>query len=603
MFVCVCVADDNEIVITANRMEMPVGEVGNSITVIGTNDLERTGGVLADAMRGVPGVDVLRSGGPGTLTSMFIRGAKSEQTMFIIDGVKMNDPISSECSYNMDHLMLNNVERVEILRGPQSTLYGSEAIGGVVNVITKRGGKENDVSILAEAGSFNSLRAVLNASGSYSNIYYAVGIARFETDGFSAAGEKYGNTEDDGYENTGASLRVGLVANEALDFEVSAHMIDSEADIDLFGGEGGDDPNYTSEYTQMFVRGQGHLVLFNDFWEQRAGVSFSEHDRDYINLSDAAHPDDVYHNKFDSDILQADWQSDLRFSESAALTFGLESEEQSGKTETLERHDTDTLSAYLQQYFKPVKDWTLTAGLRLDDHSKVGSETTYRMASSYLVEKTDTRFRCSYGTGFKTPSLFQLYSIYGDENLDSEESQSWDAGIEQGVWSDKISVGATWFESEFDEMIDYDFISSRFANVSEADIKGVEAELSFKPADGFETRGTYTYTHTEDGDTGDELLRRPKDKYSLVLSYAGNDKMALNVSLIYMGKRNDVDPASFATTRVQSHCLVNAGASYSVNNRLRCFVRVENLFDEDYEEVIGYGTAGVSGYGGIEITL
>ena len=608
-----------EIVITATRIETASREVGSSITVITNQQIEeRQNTTVLEVLRTVPAVDVVRSGGPGGQTSVFIRGAKSEHTLVLIDGIEMNDPITPGRSYDFANLTTDNIERIEIIRGPQSTLYGSDAIGGVINIITKRGKGKPRGFMSAEGGSFNTFTEKAGVSGGNQWANYSLGISRWDTDGISAANEKDGNHEKDGYENTSISTRLGVTPAENLDTDFILRYINAKADIDNSGGVGGDDPNNKADSEQLFLRTQARLSLFNDLWEQKLGFSLTDLDRDYRNDTDADHPSDLDRSSYDGKILKFDWQHNLYLHETNTLTLGVENEEEKGKSKyysesawgpyssNFKEKTARTTGYYLQDQVKLWDSWFTTLGVRLDDHSKFGSETTYRITSAYLVRQTGTKLKGTYGTGFKAPSLYQLYSHpYGDQNLDPEESTGWDIGVEQSLFDKKLILGVTYFSNEFDELIEFESGTSKYINVAEAEAKGVEVFASVRPIGDLTFRASYTYTDTEDKETGKDLLRRAQNKFGLDVNYQFMDKGNVNLSLVYVGKRDDNDYSTWPATRVEldDYVLANLAASYDITRNIQVFGRVENFLDEDYEEVKGFGTPELSAFAGCKLSF
>ena len=604
-----------EIVVTATRIETPSREVGSSVTVITNQQIEeRQNTTVLEVLRTVPALDVVRSGGPGGQTSVFIRGAKSEHTLVLIDGIEMNDPITPGRSYDFANLTTDNIERIEIIRGPQSTLYGSDAIGGVINIITKRGKGRPSGFVSAEGGSFNTFREKAGVSGGNKWANYSLGISRWDTDGISAADEKDGNHEKDGYENTSISTKLGITPAENFDADFVLRYINARAHIDNSWGVL-DDPNNTADMEQLFFRTQARLSLFNDLWEQRLGCSLTDLDRDYRNDTDAKHPNDLDRSSYDGKILKFDWQHNLYLHETNTLTLGVETEKEKGQsdyysesalgtdTSTFEKENARTTGYYLQDQVKLWDSWFTTLGVRLDDHSRFGSETTYRIASAYLIRQTGTKLKGTYGTGFKAPSLYQLYSQYGDQNLDPEESTGWDIGVEQSLFDKKLILGATYFSNEFDELIEFESGTSRYINVAEAEARGVEVFASVRPIDDLTFLASYTYTDTEDKATGKDLLRRAKNKFGFDVNYRFIGKGNVNLGLVYVGKRDDNDYSTYTRVELDDYVLVNLAASYDITRNIQIFGRAENLLDEDYEEVKGYGTPEVSAYAGVKLSF
>jgi vitamin B12 transporter len=608
-----------EVVVTASRVETPAREVASSITVISAQEIrEKQKTDVLEVLRSVPGLDVVRTGGPGKETAVFLRGAKSEQTLVLIDGVEMNDPTSPGRAYDFANLTTDNIERIEILRGPQSTLYGSDAMGGVINIITKKGKEKMAAFASGEYGSFKTFIGKAGVSGGNRWVNYSLGLSYSDTEGISAANEKDGNTEKDGYQNKSVSARVGFTPTESFDLDFIFRYTDAKADIDNFGGTGGDDPNNTTTTKQLFFRTQAGLSLFNDFWQQKLGFSLSNHKRRGNNDPDPAHTGELSRDSYDGRLLKLDWQHDLHLHKTNTLTLGVETEEERAEssyysesffgpfTSTFEEKTARTTGYYLQDQIKLWDSWFTTLGLRLDDHSKFGNETTYRITSAYLIRQTGTKIKGTYGTGFKAPSLYQLYApTYGDENLKPEKSAGWDAGLEQTLWGERLVLGATYFSNRFKDLIDFDSGTSKYINIGEAETKGVELFASVQPADDLTLRASYTYTDTEDKSTGKPLLRRPKNKAGVDVGYRFLKRGNINLGLVYVGERDDLDFSTFPATRVElgDYLLVNLAASFDITKNFQVYGRIENLLDENYEEVKGYGTPGVSVFGGLKLSF
>jgi len=608
-----------EFVVTATRIETPTSEVGSSVTVITASQIEKQKkSKVAEVMRSVPGLDVVQQG-PGGTTSVFMRGAKSEHTLILIDGIEVNDPSTPGRSYDFSSLTTDNIERIEVIRGPQSTLYGSDAIGGVINIITKKGKGALGGYIAAEAGSYNTFQENAGISGGTGMFNYSLGLSCQEVGGFSSAAQDDGNDEDDGYNNTSISARLGITPSDIFDIDCVLRWIDAGADWDNHGGAGGDDANFTAETEQLFFRSQARLSLLDDVWEQKWGISVSDNERNSENDMDVDHPVDLSRDSYEGKIVKLDWQNNFYLHETNTVTIGVETEKEQAESDyysesmfgpyssIFEKETARTTGCYLQDQIKLKDSFFTTLGARLDDHSDFGSEVTYRIATAYVIKQAGTKFKGSYGTGFKAPSLYQLYSAYGDENLDPEESTGWDIGVEQALLDGRLEVGATYFSNDFEDLIDYDFATSTYNNIAQAEASGFELFATAQPTEDLTLRASYTYTDTEDKTTGEDLLRRADNKFGLNANCRFVGKANLNVGITYVGERHDIetDYSTYASTRVKldAYTLVNVAASYDITRNIQIFTRVENLFDEEYEEVSGYATAGFSAFSGLKATF
>jgi len=612
-----------KVVVTATRVETPVEEIASSITVISSKEIERKQKTtVLEVLKGLPGLDVVQNGGVGGATSIFLRGANSEHTLVMIDGVEVNDPISPGRSYDFAHLTVDNIERIEVIRGPQSTLYGSDAIGGVVNIITKKGEGKPKFFLSAEGGSFTTFREATGISGGNKWVNYSFALSRFDTEGISTASKKDGNYERDGYENTSLSAKLGFKPMDNLGIDFILRYMDAKTELDNFAGVGGDDPNYVQKSNQFLFKTQVGLSLFNDLWIQKLGLALNDHNRDIKNKKDSQHPFDYEKGRYDGQLLKFDWQHHLQLHKTNALTFGLEYEREEGKSKyyweslwgpgqsIFPKKTANIKGYYIQDEIKLWDRLFATLGIRIDDHSRFGSETTYRVAPAYLIKETDTKIKGTFGTGFKAPTLYQLFAPatlwgpIGNKDLKPEKSKGWDFGVEQNFFKNRVTLGATYFRNDFKDLIQFDW-GQGYINIAKAKTEGVELFASAKPIDDLTLRINYTYTDTEDKTTGEALIRRPKNKIGFDINYHFLNNGNVNLGVIYVGKRDDLDFSISPSRRVKldQYTLVNLAVSYDITKNFQLFGRVENLLDKEYEEVKGFGTPGLSFFGGMKLSF
>ena len=612
----------HEIVVTATRIETPAKEIASSVTVITREDLERTKTItVLEALREVLGVATIQNGPAGGAASVLLRGANSEHTLVLMDGIELNDPISPSRSFDLAHLMLENVERIEILRGPQGTLYGSDALGGVVNIITRKGQGRPRLYLSGLGGSLGTLHSNAGISGNTQIIGYSFGVSYFRSEGLSAASTNYeGNEEKDSYRNSTFSGRLNFHPLKNLDIDFILRILKTRTDIDNFGGAYGDDPNSTQEYDALFLKTQVRSLHLENRWEQKLGLSLVDYDRRHKNLVDSAHPADSENGIFKSKLFKIDWQNNFFLHETNTLTFGIDFQQEQGESEyhseglwgpfssifPLER--AHTTGFYIQDQIRIASRFFATAGVRLDKHSQFGTSLTYRLAPAYLIERTGTKFKATYGTGFKSPSLYQLYAPgtllgpIGNRDLRPEKSVGWDLGFEQEILKDKIFVGATYFQNNYKDLINFDF-SQGYLNIGRAESKGAELIIITSPLSDLTIKATYTFTEAKDKDTDTHLLRRPKHKFTANMNYNFLEKGNFNLSFIHVGEREDMDFSTWPAARVNLSCysLLNAAISFDINSSFQVFSRLDNIFDQDYEMVKGYGTPGFCAYAGFKI--
>lgn len=590
------------IVVTATRLTMPESDVASAITVVDHAKIaEYENRNVAEVLRGVPGLTVLQSGGPGGTVSPFIRGSLPDQVMVLFDGVKLNDPINVGRGVDLSQIMLTGVDHIEVLRGPQSPLYGSDAIGGVINLISALPEGPAKVTLQGEAGSFDTFAESAGVAGSEQDLHYAAGVSQFDTAGISRADRANGNSELDGDHTCTLFGRLSWTPRDEFDLDANARWIDSKYQYDDYDFASGLPVDATSwaEQQNLLSRIQGRLALLEG-WDQRLGFSVADNRRDDYSPLGAS--------SFASLWRKMDWQHDIAAGKYNTLTAGLEYQDERGNSryesagliDEFGEQSQRTTSFFAQDCIKAGAA-AAAAGLRLDDTSAFGSEVTYRAAPQYTLSSTATRFKGSYGTGFKTPSLFQLYSSYGNPNLGPERSTGWDAGIEQGIAGKFATIGVTWFRNDFRDLIDYDYLANRYNNVGHAKASGFETFAEIHPLEAWTLRPTYTYTETLDETTDLPLLRRPKNQAGLDSTYAFTKQMRGTLNLNYVGARRDL--AGTGDITMPSYTTVNLRGEYDLTKWATIFARIENLFDAQYEEVFGYGSPGIGAYGGVRMVF
>ena len=601
------------VVVTATRTETPENQIGSAVSVITAAEIAAKHITsVADALRTVPGLDVVRAGGQGQLTSVFMRGANANHTLVMMDGVEMNDPSHPTGAFDFAFLQTENIERIEILRGAASAVYGSDAIGGVINIISKKGNGPAKFSASAEGGSFGTWKTGGAVSGGTDRVNYSLDASRYETNGFSAADQYLGNINPNAYRNTTVSGRSNVKVNEVLDLGVTLRYNGGKAFFDDCGGRGCDDQNAWNNFQELFTRSFGHLQLFGGKWEQTLGLAYSRTDRNAINQNQYA-PVNPYSwtGQNLGEKIKLDYQSIVHLNKANTATMGVEEEADSLHSSAsydgfssgvIPIKTMNTLGYYLQDQLQLFERSYTTFGVRYDDNNRFPGHVTWRANESFLVKETGSRLKASFGTGFKAPALQQLYdTIYGTGNstLKPETSVNWDAGVEQDLWREKVTAGATYFNNVFNNLIQGNVAQYYLnQNIGHAKASGVETFFEVRPITDLSLRGSYTHQQTKDLDTGSQLIRRPNDKGSFDVDYRFLEKAHLHVNLLMVGHKADIDPNGVA-----GYTLLNLSGSYDLHPKLQLFGRIDNLLDKRYEEVYGYGTSGLAGYGGVKTTF
>ncbi|MEM1146418.1 MAG: TonB-dependent receptor [Pseudomonadota bacterium] len=572
----------NTVVIEGSRLNQTATEIGSSVSIITADDIEELGVDFAiDAIAAAPGVTVNQNGTFGGQASVRIRGAASEQTLVLIDGIPVNDPSSPGGGFNFARVDTENIERIEILKGAQSTLWGTDAIGGVVSITTKSPEGGLGGSAFAEYGSFNLLRGGASIENGNDQGDFRLAITSTSTDGISRADENDGNTEEDGYEALTLSAKGGL--NFGKDARLSADIYWADADTDIDGfAPGFTDTDETSETEEFSGNVSLTGSLFDGRLENLLLVGYSEIDRENFDAG-------VSSFSADGERMIYRYQGTLKINDRNTLAFGAD------RDETDTRGDQTTIDGVFALYeFQPIETVTLTGGLRVDDHSTFGSETTGRVAAAYNPNEQVT-LRASWGQGFKAPTIFQLTGggfAAPNPDLQPETSESFDAGIDWRSKDGRADASITVFRSDIENLIQFAF--SGYFNEAQVDTQGVELTGRYDLLDWLSVSASYAYIDAEDTD-GDPLRRIPE--------HSGDIRVSIDPDGPFSGailvRHNDDEPDGSFT--VDGWTRVDLSGTYEVNEQVEVFGRIENLFDEEYQQIRRYGTPDLSGSIGIRL--
>jgi vitamin B12 transporter len=603
----------SDVGVTPTRTETPLREFGGSVSVIDQAKIVNSGQpFLRNVLQTTPGLDVIQNGGPGRVATVFLRGQSSRATKVLVDGIPINDPSSPQRTFDFGALNTLEIERVEVLRGPQSTLYGSDAVGGVINVITKRGQGPMQGWVSSMGGSYGTFENVAHVSGGNDQGYYSFGASEFETRGFSVANRRYGrpfNTENDPYRQNTLSTRFGWTPHEDFDVDVVLRYLRGTAALDSFNQAPFDlitDDRLTSSRNEQFYgRVAARLALLDGDLENRVAYNRFNINRDFSDPNSFFPPTlSVFHGGTD----KFEYQGNLKLTKDNRFTFGLDhqlEEFDNPPSDPLRKTQSNT-AFYLQDQFGLWDRWFTTAGIRWDEYERAGPATTWRVASVFRVDETGSALHGSYGTGFIAPSLFELFAnappfILGNRNLRPEHARGFEYGFEQSFLDKNLIFDVTYFRIDSEDLIQYVFPT--YQNVSQARASGVELITTVKLTRNTSLVANYTNTNTLDVDRDRDLQLRPQHKGSLTLNHLFLDGRAnWNLQLLAVGERFDYS-APVALQRMAPYAVVNTALWYDLRRNVRLFARVDNLFDTDYEELVGYGTARFSAYAGVKITF
>jgi vitamin B12 transporter len=590
----------NDIVISASRVAIAKVASGNSVSVLDANFLKqhqiRT---VSDALRFVPSLAVHRSGGLGTMVEVRIRGAEANQTLVLIDGIEVND-VASGSTFDFTRLLNLNIERIEVLRGAQSALWGSDAMGGVVNIITKIGNGPTQINVNLEAGSFGTHQETLRISGGSEQYSYTLASTLINTDGISAASA---GREDDGYENITVNFKGNLQATENITLGIVTRRTKDKVERDAEGR----DNSATTDAEQNFNRIHVSWDTQGN-WHHKASVSDAETQRVAIDPTYSS-KNIGYKRKY---VYQASYFiTDV--SNDQHLTLALEKEK--------ERHDTSSNTTNASSRRINTNSAIAEYGINFDDKYYVNLATRYDNNSMFKDTMTHhinasgwfneaVRLHTSMGNGIKNPTMTELFgyslSYTGNTNLQPEENFTWDLGAEYSFAHLDGYIDTTVFHSRIDNLI-YSAGSSATNLTATAQVQGIELSLAVNPNDILQLTGSYTYTDTNDS-TGQELLRRPRHMGSLNAVYRYSDHTSITSGINYHGTRDDKDyslpTGGYSGTRVTlpSYMLMNMAANYQYSNQIELFGRIENVLNTQYEEIVNYGTKGRSGMVGIRFS-
>ncbi len=609
------------VVVIATRTPALLTEIGSAVTVIEAQDLRRVQATaLVDVLRDIPGVTFNRNGGVGAVSSVRIRGAEADQTVLLIDGVKLNDPAAPGGGFNFANLLDVDVQRIEVLKGPQSTLYGGQAIGGVIAITTRSAAPGLSVGLRAEGGGLGTANARVRAGYGGARFQVAGAAGWYETEGISAFSRRRGGREADGYRSLGAHMRARVDIADQLSIDTSAWYADSTVQIDGFPAPLfilADTPERS--HTREFIASGGvNLDLLDGRWRNRLAVSRTQIDRDSINPAAAValtftglgetrrvEAQSTFDMRPDLELISgADW-------ESARLRTASPSSFNPNPAPLIAQ--ADLFSVYAQAQARPAPGLALTFGVREARDDRFGDATTTRATLAWAINGGDVILRASAGQGFKPPTPFQLFSAFGNSRLAPEKAFAWDAGVERSWLNGRATGGVTYFRRDSRNQIDFRSCAASadpicagrpfgtYDNIARSFAEGVEASLEVRPSPAWRISAGYAALDARNRSVASanfnrRLARRPETTASIAMAYrfAGGHDMSLGVTRI----GDSFDNAS-NTVRLKGYTLAALRGAFAVGRGLSVTARVENALDATYETTAGYGSVPRAVYVGL----
>ena len=600
------------VVVSATKTPISLRRVTSAVEVLTEQDLtERNIKTLVEVLRLSPGLAVFQNGGPGGQANVRIRGGNARQTLVLIDGAIVNSATTG--AFNFAHLTVDNVEKIEIVRGAQSTLWGADAMGGVVNITTKRGRGPLKAGGFFEYGSFNTLREGGHVSGGKGPVDFSLTLSRWDTTGISQSNYRRGASERDAYRNWQASSRIGVALPSDGRLDVNFRWWNSSLNID--NSFGPSDVIKARNDSEQFIFSGTYRQPLTDWWTHVLTLSRSQeallnvHGIRQRNVTTGTwevfsrDPNTirVLANRIES-------QQDFRLNQYVTLTMGYQFREQTGKNDSsspssFSEKIVSSHAGFSQVQLSLFDRFFATAGVRHDGYNTFGDATTYRVTGGYLVKETNTKLRGSYATGFRAPTVNELFwPGFGNPTLQPERSQSFDLGVDQFVFDDGVKISVGYFWNRYRDLIVSPPPNYLIGNVHSAKSQGWEVGIDLLLARDqpwmkrLELKGHYTMTLTRNLVTGIRLRPWPVDQAGLSVRYQPIDPLSMTLDFRFVGERPDPQ-------RLGSFDVLNLAVTYDVSERIEAYVRVDNLLDEEYEEILFYGTPGRSIFGGIRVNV
>jgi vitamin B12 transporter len=593
--------ESEPVVVSATRFDIPLDQSPASVNVITSQDLqEKQIERAADALREVPGLSVVQTGTPGQLTSVFMRGLPSQDMQVLIDGIPINQGLAGQ--YDFANLTVDNIDRIEVVRGPQSTLYGPRALAGVVQLFTKQGSDTPGIAVSSEGGTYDTFRETLQSNGKIGDFDYSLGASRIDTDNARP---------NNAYRNSSVVSDLGWSPVEQ--FRIGTLLMYSESET------GNPNSIFNFHPVDHFLTEKWFIaphidVHVSDWWDHKLIFDY-DHERQVNNPNfDGFVPGTIFIGPTRAlfERTTIDYQNDLRPSSWLTLTSGLFYQTiKAGQERPFAIFGPKFISDEVQenavfgQATINIWNFILVAGGRLDQFNQFGDVWTYRVASSYKIDKTNTTLHSSVATGFSPPSSQD--KIFGNNpNLNPEKDFGWDIGVEQRFWQNRVIAGATYFHNDLSNVVGFNGLFQTL-NLGAAETQGLETELAAQPTPDLTLKASYTYLDAEKTDRaniaqlqGARLPRRPRNEVYVSASYLWWTKLRTTIQAKWVNAREELNFGG-PNFDIEDYNFVNFAAEYEVNSHVSVFGRIDNLTNEHYSEVFGFPNLGRAFYGGAKV--
>jgi vitamin B12 transporter len=593
-------AEVESVVVSATRFDIPLDQSPSTVSVVSSEDIEQKQiQRVSDALREVPGLSVVQTGTAGQLTSVFMRGLPSEDMQVLLDGIPINQGLSG--AMNFADITTDDIDRIEVVRGPQSAIYGPRALAGVIQIFTKQGTGTPSAMVAAEGGSYDSFREWGQSDGKIGDFDYAVAGSRLDTENARP---------NNNYRNTAGITNVGWSPNEQLRFGslFTYSVSDTGNPNTIF------DPRPIDHFlTERWLIGPHIDWKPADWWDHKLIVSY-DHERQ---INDPNEDGFVGPTRALFERTQVDYQNDLRPTSWLTMTSGFfysrinAGQERPfvsqafGPQPTFIGDHTQEIAGFAQATLTPIENLIFVAGGQFAHFNEFGGVWTYRVAGSYKIDRTNTTLHSSVATGFSPPSSQDI--IFGNNpNLDPEKVFGWDIGVRQELWEKRVSIDLTYFHNDLSNVIGFNGLFQTL-NLGAAETQGLEAQLRAQPVPNLVFMASYTYLDARKTSSADisqpegaRLPRRPRNEIYFSASYLWWKSLRTVVEAKFVNAREELNFGA-PNFDIEDYSFVNIAAEYGVTPHFSIFGRVDNLTNEHYSEVFGFPALGRAAYGGVKV--